>query len=180
MAGPQPRSRRPRNPAASFVLAGAGVLALLALAAALMTNPFSPRVDPEAVPDTGPAAGEGPIGPAELAAGQCFAAYESAWQSSFRLAECAQPHAAELYAIVPAAPAGAPYPGEQALAAEAQRACQAPAALDLAAAAAVEGLRLEASYPLSQAEWDAGDTDYLCFAFRDGGAPLEGSLRPAA
>lgn len=172
---------RPRDAATRAVLVGAVLLSLLALGAAVMTDPFSPRVEDGIVAETTPVAGPGSgvVGVSQLEAGQCFAAFESAWQPSFQIADCAVPHAAELYAIIPAAQEGAPFPGEEALAAEAMRACQSPELIDLAGSAAIEGLLIDASYPLSQAEWDAGNVSYLCFASRSGGVPLEGSLRPS-
>ncbi|NLT25927.1 MAG: hypothetical protein GXX90_04655 [Microbacteriaceae bacterium] len=117
---------------------------------------------------------------AGLEPGECLAEYSSAWAPAFAVAPCAEPHAAEQYAVVPVASqfdvAAGPdgdWPGEEALRERAMLACQDPAVLDLDAAAAVADLRIEVRWPATQAEWDAGVRDYRCFAVAPG---LTGSL----
>lgn len=151
------------------------VLAIGGVALGAVLNPFAPARPPieAATPTTGVGA-SGFVSGGGLAAGQCFAAFTSAWQDEFELADCTGEHAAELYAIVPAIEfdADPTFPGEEALRAEAMRTCQAPSAMDVAAASEIEDLRIDATYALSQADWDAGVRSYWCFASRASGGSL--------
>ncbi|RRJ86994.1 hypothetical protein EG850_06215 [Gulosibacter macacae] len=114
---------------------------------------------------------------AALAAGTCLAEFSSPWDATFVPIDCAQPHVAEQYAVVPVASqfSGEVWPGVDALSDRAMLACQAADALNLDAAGQVAGLMIEARWPSSQAEWDAGVRDYRCFAVTLG-SDLVGSL----
>lgn len=167
-----------------LIVAAAAALVLAAVGGYLL-GPFGPGADPDATPApveaaVDPAGAAGTIHAGQLAPGQCFAAFESAWQGSFELADCAQPHAAQLVAAVPAdAALGADgFPGEERLRAEAMRTCQSPEAMDVAVAGTIDDLVVDASYPRTQAEWDGGDRSYRCFAARESGEPLVESLLP--
>ena len=59
--------------------------------------------------------------------------------------------------------------------------CSAPGVIDLAAAAKYSDVQIEASYPATAGQWDAGDHWYFCFVTRSSGEPLTGSVAaPAA
>ena len=55
----------------------------------------------------------------------------------------------------------------------------APGVIDLAAASRYTDAQLEASYPVSAAQWDAGDHWYYCFVTRSSKQPLTGSVAAA-
>ena len=178
-----PGAREDRRRRRRFVTVLGRITAVLALAAivvAAVWNPFAPdaQVQSTAVPVTTGPLGAGTVAAGQLAAGQCFTSYASAWQDEFTLVDCTQPHAAELYAITQATVVAneTVYPGEDRMADEAMRACQAAGVLPHEAAASIPDLRVEAAFALTQAEWDAGVRSYWCFASRAGGAPLESSL----
>lgn len=171
--------RRGRRRFRSIALAVAGGLAVAGFIAGILLDPFAGRPGDAAEATTIPLAHPQPDGvpPAALQPGACLAVWEGPWASSFSTTDCTGEHAAQLIADVPAAPfAGGAYPGEEALAARAQFACQSADALDPAAASAVTGLRIDVAYAPSAAEWDAGEQRYRCFASRADGGPLTGSL----
>lgn len=117
------------------------------------------------------------------AAGTCVAEFEDAWQLEYDFVDCAAAHAAEVLGTVdateyvnvaataapsasPAAPsAGASastgassWPGDDALADWAVLACEGLDAYD-----PDEVTELQVRWPL-QADWDAGERNYVCFA----------------
>lgn len=176
------RERERRRRRSRFLALAAAATVLLAAGAAVfgaVWNPWRPPEPPlEPAPVTAGPAAPGAVSGGRLAAGQCFASYASAWQDEYELADCAAPHAAELYAVVSAVEFAADpvYPGDAALRSEAMRACQSPSAVNAQVAAGIPDLRIEAAYALSQAEWDAGVRSYWCFASRESGGPLESTL----
>ncbi|PPF35242.1 septum formation family protein [Pseudoclavibacter sp. AY1H1] len=167
--------RRNRGVLAALI----GVLLLGGAALGVWLQPFGDgQVPPE---DTaGPALTEVPLAGADaslLEPGQCIRDYVSPWEPRFDVVDCDAEHSGQLLADVEATTlsADAEYPGEEALRDRAQITCQASDVLDTAAAAAVPGLVIEASYPLNQADWDAGLRGYRCFASTPG-ASTTGSL----
>lgn len=176
---------RPRRPRRAVLLVSllAGALLIGGVVFGVIVRPFSTGADPDATPaapgaPVDPAGTAGTILAAQLQPGQCFASFESAWQPSFELADCAAPHAAQLTAVIAADQAlgDDAYPGQDTLRAEAMRACQAPSAIATDVAASIDDLVLDASYPLTETEWNAGDRSYRCFASRSMGEPLTSSL----
>jgi hypothetical protein len=73
-------------------------------------------------------------------------------------------------------------PGEAAITAQLNLACTAPSVLDFAAAGAYPDVQWQASYPVSEAQWAAGQREYSCFISRSSAEPLTGSVQvpPAA
>lgn len=180
--GLDPAERRRRATRRRFIVIAAIVAVVLSIGTAalgFLLNPFEPEAAPvqPATPTAGPAA-EGFVSAGQLAAGQCYDDYTSAWQDELQLADCTSPHDAELYAVVSAAEFAADdtYPGEAELRAEAMRACQAPSSINVAAADEIDDLRIEATYALTQGEWDAGVRSYWCFASRESGEPMATTL----
>lgn len=140
----------------------------------------TPTPTPEPVAETGPlAAGVHPW--TELRGGECLDPFTSPWDESFTVVDCAAPHAAQLIARVSLNPdPAAAYPGEAAITSQLNLACTAPTALDFAAAAAYPDVQWQASYPVSDAQWAAGQRDYSCFISRSSGDPLTGSVQAVA
>jgi len=174
-SGSEPNGGRSRGRGALIAWLSAGVVAAgaLAFAAGLVISPWSVRggVDATATPA---AAVPGGAHVSTLPAGACLAAFDSAWQARFETVDCAVPHAAQLVGVV--AIEGGAYPGADALAREAQLRCQAPSVLAIDRAELLADVVVDVSYPVSAAEWDAGDREYRCFVSRSSGQPIEGSL----
>nr|WP_254065156.1 MULTISPECIES: septum formation family protein [unclassified Frigoribacterium] len=132
-----------------------------------------------------PAAEVAPAGPlaagthsyADLQGGECFSAFESAWQQDYEVADCAQPHVAQLTRLGTLdGDAAAAYPGADVLQSQMNLLCTGADALDRQAAAAYPDVQLLASFPADADAWAAGDRTYSCFVNRSGGEPLTTSL----
>lgn len=139
----------------------------------------APTPTPEPVVATGPAAvGVHPW--TELRGGECLDPFGSPWDETFTVVDCGAPHAAQLIARVSLGddPAAA-YPGEAAITAQLNLACTAPSVLDFAAASAYPDVQWQASYPVSDAQWAAGERAYSCFITRSSGEQLTGSVQAA-
>lgn len=182
-------------------VAGALVACLALIALFLLGMRFgqgSPASEVAAVPTSTPSAAApvepvepvtavGPVAPGdyswdELLGGECLTFYESPWQDSYTVVDCAGPHTGQLLsrATLPDA-AGAAYPAPADLQSTVTNACAATTVLDYAAAGAVDDIQLEASYPATVEQWDAGERTTFCFITRAGGGDLTGSLAvPAA
>jgi hypothetical protein len=108
---------------------------------------------------------------------ECIEPYVSPWEEEFTVVDCAAPHAAQLvYRSVFPGDAAAPFPGEEALAAQINLLCSAPGVIDLAAAGSFGDLQLQGSYPVNAEQWAAGERSYYCFASRVSGEPLTVSV----
>jgi actin-like ATPase involved in cell morphogenesis len=112
---------------------------------------------------------------ADLEVGQCF----NGDANDVEVVDCAEAHAAELFAVAPAADASAPYPGADQARTDGGNAC----ALQLVAyygaetgVAAANGLELSPIAP-TQEQWDAGDTGTYCLAVDADGGSLQGSIQ---
>jgi hypothetical protein len=129
-----------------------------------------------------PAAEVTPAGPlaagthsyADLQGGECFSTFESAWQQDYEVADCAQPHVAQLTRL--GTLDGDAYPGADVLQSQMNLLCTGSDALDRQAAAAYPDVQLLASYPADADAWAAGDRTYSCFVNRSGGEALTTSL----
>ena len=132
---------------------------------------------PDAAAATGPAAaGDHPW--AELRGGECLDPFGSPWDEAFTVVDCAAPHAAQLISRVSlGSDLAAAFPGEDAITAQLNLACTAPTVLDFAAAAAYPDVQWQASYPVSDAQWAAGQREYSCFVTRSSGEKLTGSIQ---
>jgi hypothetical protein len=146
----------------------------------------------------------GPVEPGdyrwdELLGGECFEPYVDAWQEEYTVVDCAEPHGGQLVfraSLEPAPvesaegddggasspPALSPYPGEEALRSQMSLLCSAPGVIDLGAAGALDDIVVQATYPVTEAEWREGYREYSCFVSRSSGEPLDASLAvpPAA
>ncbi|MFB2580179.1 hypothetical protein ACEXQD_02935 [Herbiconiux sp. P15] len=144
-----------------------------------------PTSDP--APEAAAAAPTGPVGPGvhdwnELSGGECLGGFTSPWSEQFTVVDCAGEHNAQLVTrgsfTDPTDPASAavPFPGEAELAGRLNLLCTAPAVLDYAAAGALPDVQWQAAYPVTEAEWVAGERSYYCFFSRTSGEPLGASL----
>ena len=117
----------------------------------------------------------------DLQGGECFSAFEDAWQQDYEVVDCGQPHVAQLASIgaLDADPAAA-YPGSDALQSQMSVLCTGASALDLAAASTYPDAQFSASWPSTDAEWAAGVRSYWCFVDRSSGEPMTTSVAPAA
>jgi hypothetical protein len=116
----------------------------------------------------------------QLLGGECLGAWPGPWARTYRVVDCAAPHQAQLVARARFADAATPdYPGQEALQSRMSVLCSAPGVIDLAAASAYKDAEIEASYPVTAAQWDAGDRWYYCFVTRSSGEPLTGSVAVA-
>ena len=113
----------------------------------------------------------------ELLGGECLTSYESPWQQTYTVVECAQDHPAQMLAKGVLADTGdVAYPGTADLQARTTLACTATTVVDFAAARAFSDIEVAVSFPASAERWDAGDRTYSCFARRSGGGDLTGSI----
>jgi actin-like ATPase involved in cell morphogenesis len=112
---------------------------------------------------------------ADVEVGECF----NGDANDVDVVDCAEPHAAELFAVAPAADASIPFPGDDQARTDGGNAC----ALELVAyygaetsTAAANGLELTPIAP-TQEQWDAGETDTYCVAVSAEGGSLQGSIQ---
>lgn len=116
----------------------------------------------------------------QLLGGECLASFPGPWAQRYTVVDCATPHAAQLVLRARYPDAAAPvYPGADAIAAQMSVLCSKPGVIDLAAASAYTDAQIEASYPATARQWDAGDHWYYCFVTRSSKQPLTGSVAAA-
>ncbi|MDF2443746.1 MAG: hypothetical protein JWR01_1949 [Subtercola sp.] len=197
--GPKPRSRRTRWRFAALAALVVAVLAALFVAgtrlpgilnpSAGLTAPSTsatPTQTPTPTPTPLPTSTSGPqlAGTFEwfqLRGGECIAPYISAWQQRFTVVDCAAPHGAQ---VVSAGTLGADpalaYPGQAALAQNLNLLCQQNGTFSAALLGAYPDVVWQASYPVSDAQWQAGQRSFSCFVSRSSSQPLVGSFAPPA
>jgi hypothetical protein len=156
----------------------------LPVAASASASP-TPTSTPRASASPTPTATTLPPGPVavgvhrwdQLLGGECLASYPGPWAERYTVVDCATPHPAQMvFRSRFPDPATPGYPGAAALQAQMAVLCSAPGVIDLAAASAYTDAQIEASYPATAAQWDAGDHDYFCFVSRSSKDVLTGSL----
>ena len=139
----------------------------------------TPTPTPTPTPTAGPAAA-GVRGWNELRGGECLNPYTSPWAENFTVVDCAVAHPAQMVFRGTFDPATTPtFPGAAALQAQISLLCAAPGVLDLGAAKQYADAQVQGSYPVTDAEWTAGQHDYFCFISRSSGQPLTGSVAGA-
>lgn len=112
----------------------------------------------------------------QLLGGECLAGYSGPWAQRYTVVDCATPHPAQLVLRGRFAPATPGYPGADALASQLTVLCSKPGVINLAAASAYRDAQIEASYPVTAKQWDAGDHWYFCFVSRSSKGPLTASV----
>ena len=139
----------------------------------------TPSPTPSPTPTVGPVA-VGIHGWMELRGGECLDPYTSPWAEKFTVVDCAVAHPAQMVFRGTFDAATTPtFPGAAALQTQISLLCGAPGVLDLAAAGRYADAQVQASYPVTEAEWTAGQHDYFCFISRSSGQLLTGSLAAA-
>ncbi|MGV8881496.1 MAG: septum formation family protein [Rhodoglobus sp.] len=139
------------------------------------TPTASPAPTP-AAPTVGPVA-EGVHQWDALRGGECLDPFDTAWQDSYTVVNCAAPHVAQL--VIRGAFADAPevaYPGLDQLSARMNLLCTAPSVVDYSAAGGISDIQVEASFAVDAADWDAGNRTYFCFLSRSSGESLLTSI----
>jgi hypothetical protein len=116
----------------------------------------------------------------QLYGGECVDPFPGAWAESFDVVDCATPHAAQLVAVGDLADGtGGTFPGVDQAAALSNTACSAQGVLDLATAGAYPNIQVSVAYPVTQEQWDSGETSYYCFVSLADAAPITGSVAGA-
>ncbi|MEQ1737865.1 MAG: large membrane associated protein, partial [Rhodoglobus sp.] len=183
-----PRGPLPRTQKILMGIAGGLLAALVLVALFLLGTRLSDAVAPPAATPT-PTATPGlivlPIGPVEpgdypwdqLLGGECLEPYESAWQDSYTVVDCAIPHPAQMvYRGVFDDTSSALYPGLEELQKRINLLCTAPTVIDYAKAGAANDIQVEASFAVDATDWDDGNRTYFCFVSRAGGDDLTLSI----
>ena len=114
----------------------------------------------------------------ELRGGECIADFTGAFAEEFRVVECTMAHTAELVKaeLLSSMPQD-PYPGDAAVLAQAREMCDVRDLIDIEIAKDYSDLRTAYSYPVDQAQWDAGQRGVYCFVYSESGATFSSSLR---
>jgi hypothetical protein len=195
LASTRPRvEREPMSTVQKTLLWVAGALAAaLALVGLFVLGTRIGPIFPEAEPavqqsSAAPAPVEAsvpPVGPVavgshawdELLGTECIDPYSSAWEETFTVVDCAQPHAAQLvYRGIFADEAFAPYPGVDQLQSRINLLCTSPTSVNYAAASQLADIQVAASFAATEEDWAAGQRDYYCFVSRSSGEPMTGSV----
>ncbi len=111
----------------------------------------------------------------DLTGGECLSSFTNAWQQTYQVVDCGAGHPAQM--IAKGTVTATAYPGATALAAQVAPLCQSNTVIDFSKAASYTDIQVSASYPATQAQWDAGDHSYYCFVSRSSGQAITGSLR---
>lgn len=120
-----------------------------------------------------------PVG--SLKPGDCLQLYPSKWADAYPVVDCAAPHIAQLLSegVLPQ-PAGAPFPGAQALDTQVADLCAAPGMNWHWVAIWGEDVMTDLRYPNSAAQWATGDRAYYCFVYTYSRHELTGSAMPGS
>lgn len=112
-----------------------------------------------------------------LTTGDCLQLYPSAWEEAYPVVDCAAPHIAQLLhrGTLPQ-PAGAAFPGTQALETQVTDLCGAPGILNWDWVAVWnEDVQIDLRYPRTAGQWDSGARSYDCFIYTYSRHELTGS-----
>ncbi|TAL46086.1 MAG: hypothetical protein EPN91_00900 [Salinibacterium sp.] len=185
----EPRPPIPKTLKTLMWIAGGLLAALLLVALFAIGTRMAPLLAPAAPPTPTPTGAApipvGAIGPVaagnhdwnDLLGGECLASFESAWQASYQVVDCTQPHAAQMvfrgtFDYLP----DVPYPGTQELLSKANLACSASTVIDYAAANVYKDVQVSASFAADQSEWDDGNHSFLCYVSRSSGETFTTSI----
>ena len=182
----------------TLISVGGGLVAILALVALFLlgtklptlfpAKPVAATSSPTPTRTATPTPTVAPIGPVvagvhgwnQLLGGECLASYTSPWVEKFTVVDCAVAHPAQMvfrgtfdHTTTPT------FRGTEALQMQIPLLCTVPGVLDLAAAGQYADAQVQGSYPVTEAEWTAGQHDYFCFVSRSSGKSLTGSVAVA-
>jgi hypothetical protein len=132
-------------------------------------QPAEPVAPPTAV---------GPVAPGEhawddLLGTECIEPFESAWQESYTVVECTEPHGAQLVARGRFDESALDaFPGVAALQARMNPLCSTAENIDYTAASAYADIQVSASFAGTEEDWADGNRTWFCFVSRSSGEPL--------
>jgi hypothetical protein len=179
-----PRPPMPKTQKVLLWVAG-GLLAVLALVALFMlgtriaesVGPAPAAIEspsPSPTPSS-PVLAIGPVAPGEhqwdsLLGGECLAPWESAWQDTYTVVECATPHPAQMIfrGTFPDA-SDAAYPGVEELQKRINLLCTPTTVIDYSKAGMLNDVQVTASFAADAADWTEGNRTFFCFVNRSSG-----------
>ncbi|MGO4535673.1 hypothetical protein [Leifsonia sp. 2MCAF36] len=112
-----------------------------------------------------------------LTTGDCLQLYPSKSAAGYPVVDCASPHIAQLLSrgVLPQ-PAGAPFPGKEALDTQVTDLCGAPGILNWDWVAVWnEDVQIDLRYPDTAEQWASGARSYYCFIYTFSRHELTGS-----
>lgn len=124
----------------------------------------------------------GPVPPGEyqwdeLLGGECLLPWESAWQDTYTVVDCAIPHPAQMvYRGEFDDGANDVYPGIEALQARINLLCTPPTIINYANAGTATDIQVTASFAVDEEDWNDGNRTYFCFVNRASGENLTVSV----
>lgn len=133
-----------------------------------------------------PVASVGPVDPGDYAwdallGTECIDPFTSVWDENFTVVDCSDPHAAQLTAVGQFDDeADAAYPSAEDLGARIDELCTGSSVINFSKAKKYDDIQVSASYPATEALWDAGARTYYCFITRESGDTFKGDLAVAA
>jgi hypothetical protein len=188
-AAPMPRSQR------VLMWVAGGLVAALALAGlffvgtrvgdALPATDAAPSAPPpveQPAEPVEPATTVGPVAPGEhewddLLGTECIEPFESAWQESYTVVECTEPHSAQLVSRGRFDESALDaFPGVAALQARMGALCSTTEDVGYTAASAYADIQVSASFAGTEDDWVDGNRTYFCFVSRSSGEPLTESV----
>ncbi len=186
-------ARDAKKPQPVLLWVAGSLVAVLALGALFMLGTKLPAllgpapgalVTPTSTPTPTPT--EVPLGPVEpgeyqwdaLLGGECLKPYDGPWENKYTVVDCEEPHAAQLVMRAKFAPVDGvtAYPGVEALQSQVNLLCTSPAGVDYGKANAYTDLQFEASYALSEQDWNDGNQFYNCYLSRSAGGEITGTI----
>ena len=187
-ASPKDASRLPKI----LLWVAIGLLAVLALIAlfvlgtrlgAILGAPAAVVESPSPTPTPTP---EGPlVGPVavgehqwdELLGGECLKPWESAWQDTYTVVDCATPHPAQLvFRGRFDDAAGVAYPGVEELQKRINLLCTPTSVIDYSKAGMLSDIQVLASFAATADDWNDGNRTFFCFVNRSSGQDLTESV----
>jgi len=127
----------------------------------------------------------GELGPVEpgvypwnaLLGTECLEPFTSVWDEEFTVIDCSDEHTAQVTAVGEFDDeAGAAYPETEEFGTRIDELCTGKAVINFAKAKKYDDIQVSASYPATQEIWDAGSRTYYCFATRESGDTLKGTI----
>ena len=114
----------------------------------------------------------------DLRGGECLAQFSDAFAEEFQVVGCSSPHTAQLlHAELLSLDPEEPYPGDAAVIAAAREACDVRDLVNIEMAQNYTDLRTAYAYPVSSAQWEAGERGVYCFVYSESGETFTTSLR---
>lgn len=183
------------SPQVVLLWVAGSVVALLALVALFLLGTKLPTilgpapgaaVVTSASPSASPTPTTPPIGPVApgvyqwdaLLGGECVAPYVGPWAQKYTVVDCETPHPAQVVTkgTFATAEGVVAYPGAETLQSQVNLLCTSPTVVDYAKANAYTDIQYQASYALSEQEWNDGNHFYYCFLSRSAAGDITGTI----